>query len=456
MSTRLARVTFSGVARAKQKQPVHTLIRQREYAHDTVVVTLDLPDAKTRAKYRAGLAMNLVWGWSPDDLNSFYGYVHHTQQVDTKDKRRQLKVVCIGASYRMKDARQRSFKKLRAYQVAARIAREHHFSLVLSLDSRYVWPILTQAGRSDWDFLVWLAKKVGYTMYCTRTNITFAKRAIDTKANRLRPTFLYRPSRWYQRNAVYSLTHRIGTDIPGSEKRIMMAWGISDDGRVIRTSQDGSVTDPSGTVAQPSAVFTNQLMRPVSTAAAAAQELQAEADMRRFAIVGKAKLSGNSKVHQGSTIQIGGIDGESNGLWYVTAVDHVIDLTGYTMDVDIARDALGDSTTATDTSDSGKPILLTDCDVSVEDGQLEIPDTISNPVDDCVPVEAVDYALPGPQPVLVPTASSSPARRAILTAKPLPSRPRGKTAAQWAANPRFATTTKLTVWRAAKTTVSQR
>jgi len=63
----------------------------------------------------------------------------------------------------------------------------------------------------------------------------------------------------------------------------------------------------------------------------------------RFHYQATATLSGLTTVRQGMPIVITGIDTNQDGMWWVQEVTHKIGSEGYSMDVCLGRDSLGDS-----------------------------------------------------------------------------------------------------------------
>lgn len=451
MSAPLATVYCQGDPKTLLRRPKITRIVQKEFAHDVAVLTMQFAN-KIPSSYRGGKAVTIQWGWLPNDVEFFHGYINHIKRIDTHTKLKTVEVYCIGASYKMKDIKLRSFKKKQAHQVALQIAKEHHLSITLE-HSAFVHDHLTQGARSDWDFLVWLAKRVGYTFYCTKTDIVFTKRVIDKNPGKDRPTFLFHPSKWFQRNSCYEVHQESGETVPGTAKRIRQVWGVDNQGRVLKTTNRGVLAHLGGTYATTDPIFSAQLARPVSSLVQAKQALEAKAEEHRFNTIGTAVLSGNTKVHQGTTIRLTGVAPDSNGFWYVTEVDHIVTATDYRLTVAIGRDSTGDAalTTPVVLSDAGKPVLLTDCDITVDKEMTPASPTIYNPVDDCAPVETVSEQLLGPDPAVPVGARSSAARVGVYARKPIPTRRRGIPVA---AHPHTsARPTKVTAWRAAATSV---
>jgi hypothetical protein len=445
MAIPFADVALRADRKRGQRQPQEVLIRQREYEHDTAVLTMSF-DSKTRAQYRSGAPVTISWGWLPDDVEFFFGYVHHSQQVQKTAHVRLLKVYVVGASWRMNTKRTASYFG-RVHDLASRVARLHRFSLLCDLDKaaprRFV-----QAGRTDFKMLTDEAKRSGMSMYVNKTDVVMTRRATE-RSSRQRTVFRYEPSRRVQRNTIYSIKHAVGEAIPGTERRRRTAYGVTDDGQVIKSTDLGVLEELSGHRAPARPVFGKFLGRPVTSLADAQSQLVGERDLHRFHITAAAEVSGSAKVHQASTVRFVDLDDDSDGLWFVRGVEHRITREDYRMTLDVARDSLGDVDAPANggepvqTSVSGKPVLVSGCDLGVDQSFTAAPGSIYSPLDDCVPVQAVELDPLG-DPVSSPI-TQSPGRRIVTGRKPRPSRPRG------VATPNQSAQVSLRGWRATTT-----
>jgi phage protein D len=467
MSRPFATVAFQTDRKVPQKQPREVLIRQREWKHDTAIITMEL-ESKAQNKYSHGAPVTIAWGWRPDDVEYFHGYVHHVVQKQSQHKLISLQVYCVSASYRMKQVRLRSFVNKLAHQVATQIAKEHRFSLT-AMRHTFTHEQLTQHGRSDWDFLVWLSKRVGFTFYANKTDLVFTRRAIDTKASRNRPTFTLTTGTYRQRGAIYKVDHKVGEAVPGTENRARVLGGVTNAGATLQRIVHSATASGAGTHKISKPVFGRVTMRrPALTALAAQSQLEAEMDLHRFNTIAEAELSGNTRVHQGSTVRFSGTDEDSDGYWYVTGVDHHITLSDYRLKAQVARDQLGDLGDTVQVSDSGNPVLLTDCDVSVDSRVSTAPEPIYDPLEDCVPIEQAvqldDVTLPFVLDPIIARRVDKHRRSVTRTATKKPTKKpaaahstktvlRGHSKVAGKQTPASAPKPKLTGWRASSHTV---
>jgi phage protein D len=117
-----------------------------------------------------------------DTSREFVGYIHDIKP-EISPTARFVTVTIIGASYQLKQARQRVFENVTAPDVVRIIAREHNFAVDIEEHPR-VYPQVVQAGISDFQLLARLAQQCGYLFRVDNTTIKFKKTTTDYNANR--------------------------------------------------------------------------------------------------------------------------------------------------------------------------------------------------------------------------------------------------------------------------------
>lgn len=372
-------------------------IRQVEYLHEVCVVTLAYQD-KNSQNFAEGSRVTVRYGWGPRDTDYFYGYVHHTEQNEADSERRELHVWCVGPSWPFKQSRQRTYRDATVTSVAATLANEHNFSLAVS-SSDVVFPTVSQAGRSDWQLLVWMARRVGFTVYANRTELVVSAREIDESNTRQVPTFQLIRGAALTRNTCLSISSDLGKTTPNTAWLDRSMSGVADDGTIITAGV--RATDRTG---GGSALLSEQVVDTSRSRLDAAQRLAGADRLNRFRVRATAALSGDVRVTQGATIRITNSSRLDDGLWYVEAAEHTLVQSGtYETTVTLARDSLGDTVASPVVSVSGKPLVLAGCDVAV--------DTV------LMPPPPSTYALQGSCPPLAPAGDGlrrdSPARRLL-------------------------------------------
>lgn len=106
-----------------------------------------------------------------DSSRTINGYVHHVKQ-HTSPGSNWVEVGIIGASYHLKQQRQKIYKNVTAPDVIREIANYHGFAFEVE-DHPRVYEQLSQAGLSDLEFCNKLAKQCGYSLRIQNTEIHF-------------------------------------------------------------------------------------------------------------------------------------------------------------------------------------------------------------------------------------------------------------------------------------------
>jgi hypothetical protein len=415
-----------------QVQPTEVTVRQKEYAHDVVVLRYTGRYAQ-RARYKKGQPVTVQWGWAPKDIETFNGYVHSTKIVGNPDGGLWVEVYCVGPSYAMDKTRMRTHKAGNIIPIVRSIAREYRFTLRNTPSSRMHRPI-AQMGRSDFKLLCDLAREIGFTLHVKRTEVQFIGRGIDARPNGKQATFRYAGGFGPVRNTLYSFTHRAGSAPLARNRRLVMG-GIDDNGKAFWATEPDDCCDDGD-----APTFTEYLLDAAPTSVHEGMELLSGLNrMNRFYVMATVMVSGAPKVRCGETIRLSEVGNEVSGYWWTGAVTHKLmgqmagRPTSYRMEMELGRETIDQVLCITEeppASFSGKPVVQDDANVE-EPVQLEVP-TVFSPTDDCMPIEQPVHgktchckpkACPGSTRPL-PTTANLPARLdrwgAVAVARPKP------------------------------------
>ena len=160
---------------ACQIKNVNTVkVMQTESMHDTAIITLR--GANTAApELQPGTPVQMQYGWQNVDLEYFYGYIDHVESHYDRavgDGATMEDVVCLGASYALKDPYVGAWTSIQASSLVQAVAGKYYLSSVIESDDT-VWSQLSAPGDSAWQFLVQMASKTGYSLACNKTMIRF-------------------------------------------------------------------------------------------------------------------------------------------------------------------------------------------------------------------------------------------------------------------------------------------
>lgn len=322
-----------------------------EGMHDTAIITLR--DEPTDApELQPGTPIMMQYGWATVDMDWFYGYIDHIEhhyQRATPQGSTYEDVVCLGVSYTLKDPFVGAWSNVPCSAIVRLIAQKYFLATMLETDDP-VWPQLSAPGSSAWTTLIQLANKVGYSLACNKSQLRFISVATAMKANWAgMPVFRTRnaaPTYYTQSISQFQALTGETAPIPGHTKAVRSITGINPQtGQVVAAANDGTGLRSSQLGQNLVYPFfgqqvSNQVVNSQGTAVAT---LQGMTECNRFNYQATATLAGLSSVKQGMPITLLGIDSNNDGVWWVQEVVHKIASTGYSMDVCLGRDSLGDS-----------------------------------------------------------------------------------------------------------------
>lgn len=144
-------------------------LMQTRYEHELAIVQFKDWDVYYEA-VQPGSPVEITLRYSTKS-KKFLGYVHHIRPEKTPGTNF-TEVVFIGASFVMKQASQTIYRDTTADQVVQRIAKKHGF-VAYTVPHNRVYPQIAQAGHTDWELLVRLAKQCGYSLKTENTELYF-------------------------------------------------------------------------------------------------------------------------------------------------------------------------------------------------------------------------------------------------------------------------------------------
>jgi hypothetical protein len=144
-------------------------LTQERYAHEVAVVRFRDWDVKY-SNIRPGEPVRCVLK-GREEFREFVGYIHDINPEITPGKAF-VKMTLIGASYKLKQARQRVFTNVTASQVVEQIAQEYSLQAVVEPHPR-VYEQIVQAGQTELQLITRLAKQCGYTFRIQNTTVFF-------------------------------------------------------------------------------------------------------------------------------------------------------------------------------------------------------------------------------------------------------------------------------------------
>jgi hypothetical protein len=326
-----------------QPSRVHRAVyRQQNYEHD--YATIYFRDWGLEAsQIKPGSLVRLTI-----DGKELVGYVHHVKNTQEANKHF-TEVAFIGASYVMRQASQHVYLNITADQVVAKIATKYGFSYK-ALPHPRVYPQISQAGMTDWELMVHLAKQCGYFLRAENTTIYFQPLLQDFQDLIYEAiSFKKNDAGHRSANSLYTFKALVGETLShhGADKSAVSVAGV--DPRTA-TKFNYSKPDRSATtrmISQPE-FFDKQATSVVANNYNTATYESTSADDRsRFPYGAHAEVLGTSSLRPGMPVHLDGVGSDYSGYWTALTVEHEIieeslNVHKYTTHLFVGADSLGD------------------------------------------------------------------------------------------------------------------
>lgn len=328
------------------------VLRSERYAHEIAVIKFRDWGVPHQALVTGTPVQCLLR--NPNTNRLFYGYVHHAIPSFTPGTRTTT-IVVVGASYPLSQASQRIFTDVRAHDIVRQIALEKNMSATVEEHPR-LWPNISQAGRTDFELLVWLAKRCGYSLRVSNTEIYFKNQDADyAKLRDSAPYFIMRQANDPLGSSLYSFTALIGnsTQHLDSIKSAVAVSGVEPlTSTIVQTVEKNRLPQLRDTV------YSEVFDRYATDIAApgleiATYEAQAALARNRYPYRAKVVVAGTPTLRPDMPIFLDGLGEQYSGYWVVLGVEHTVveeslNNFKYTCTVEIGSDSLGAASVWTD------------------------------------------------------------------------------------------------------------
>lgn len=333
-------------------QPRRIDLYQKQYAHDVVTLEYSAESLLWLDNLHTGLPVQFIW--KQDTLvKHWIGYVSSVTKVSSPDRMKNMKVLCIGGTFPLKERATRVFTDTTIPEAVAKIAAEYGFKFIgENNDQRFSQ--LTIAGSSYWDWIQEQAKRIGYGVLIDGMNFMFrpldklidqgfSSTAVLSLGNAGAPfntQFLDR--------TLDQLTVTSGDNIEDSmEFRSVKNVGGVDPVTAAEYLSSETPTDVGTNVrTSVSDVLFKEYRtdRVINDAASAKVAAVGAAQMARFNLPAVAKCQGDPRIRPFGTVFISGTGNLTDGFWVVREAHHMFHQVGdYVMQLKIATDGLGES-----------------------------------------------------------------------------------------------------------------
>ena len=321
-------------------------LNQDRYAHEIAVVRFKDWDVQYNYIKPGEPVRCLLRGL--DSSREFIGYIHDIKP-DISPGKQFVELTLIGASYKLKQARQRVYYDTTASQVIKQIAKANNFSYAFVKDHPRVYQQIIQAGHTDLELMTKLAKQCGYTLRIQNTTVYFEPLTSEyTRARASAPSYVMRAANDPKGSTLYSFKLLLGESVryTDSYKSNAQVGGVDPytiKSSVIVNQDKPTITRETSTVEFFDSFATNITAPGYDSAAYEAYAL----DVRnRFPYRANIEVAGTADIAPDKPIYLSGIGGEYSGYWVVLSVQHRVseespNILKYTTVMQVGTDSLG-------------------------------------------------------------------------------------------------------------------
>jgi phage protein D len=279
------------------------------------------------------------------------GYIHHIEP-DISPEKNYVEVTIIGASYVFKQQSQQVWVNVTASQVVSDIATKNGFSYDC-IPSERVYDQISQAGMSDWELMVNLAKQNGYSLKCDNATVIFHPLTQAFTDLRAQAAYYIMNGLNEKRTGIYSFKPLVGEAIPFNDaKKASVATSGVDRTNATehqKTNQKGIVKTRRD--AKPVVFDSYQTNVVAPTFEIAQYEANAADERNRYAYRGVATIQGSPNLLPDAPIYLDGVGSIYSGFWTVLSVEHHVEKEVFTTTIEIGTDSLGLAAKWTDNKD---------------------------------------------------------------------------------------------------------
>lgn len=329
-----------------QPKRVYSLtLYQNRYEHEIAVIQFR-DWAVQYDVIESGSPINFLLNKNGKSRN-FYGYVHHVN-VDRTPGSFLTEVVAVSPSMKMKSESQAVYTDLSADAIVQKIAKKHNF-VAFTVPHPRIYPQISQAGHTDWELLVRLAKQSGYSLRTENTELYFQPMLYDYN-NLLvsAPRFIMREANNPSGSNLYSFTPTISESLSfeGDMKAAIAVSGMDASSKSVM-SLTKQKRRKSTKFKHTTEFFDKFNTNVVATdPEIAAYEAEAAENRTVFPYRATAEVRGTPNLRPDMPIYLEGVGGYYTGYWTILGTEHIVveeerNSQKYTTIVHLGADSLG-------------------------------------------------------------------------------------------------------------------
>jgi phage protein D len=327
-------------------------IYQKKYEHEVAV--LKFRDWGVEYDSVASGALVSIHIGAQGSERLLHGYVHHVK-VNRTPGTFFTEVTVVGASFTMKQQTQAVYRNLTADAVIKQIGQKHGFVVKATPHPR-VYPQITQAGHTDWEMCVRLAKQCGYTLRTENTELYFEpilKEFTETRSQA--PRFVMRHESSHEGSTIYSFTPMIGESLPFEDafKSAVAIAGVDKNSSSVMsvTQQTRNKKTRKKTTPEFFDRFATDIV--AMDPETAQHETEAAEHRNTFPYRATVEVLGDPTLHPNMPVYLDGLGTDYTGHWIILGTEHKVVESGknvqvFTTILHVGIDSLGEADRWTD------------------------------------------------------------------------------------------------------------
>jgi hypothetical protein len=317
-----------------------------ENKHDMAVITFSGFPGEAVTAFR-GLPVTINLGNNEANMINFFGYVGYvefealTRMGKVNNSNIQAaRVVCFGSSYDMKTVRSTSYQRKTILDIVKLLANKYNFSYSVP-NNQYVFSLVEQSEKSDWELLVELANTVGYYVQVRGTHIHVYD-PFSSYFRSLPPTELSNQAenvnvgKERRPGNIYEFRGTFGDVTPDGSTSQWILKSLDVTGKEIQYSLPASRNSGLGSPVERR--FTNE----VTFNATSSETLRQFAEKyikQEFPVNADAVVMGTSGAMPGRLAQVSNYNSKFDGLWLIAEATHIVNNSHYITNLKLKTDS---------------------------------------------------------------------------------------------------------------------
>jgi phage protein D len=370
-------------------QPSVIHVHMAEASHDVAVMFYRGENVKYGPALKTGSPVQITWT-APKASGEFIGYVSSITPASVTGFNNPLKIVCIGASFPLKNKVTTIYVDKSATDVVKEIGAKHNLRVVTT-DHPLKFPQLSQSGISDWEFLCELAERIGYGLRVDGTTIVFKPRS-ELFENNLTAAPVFSMEQPVAQDLIFSRTlisfepliaeyldtsQLFGTNQTG----VNHAWatksvqGVSPTTALIIKNKADELDVPLDERVRTTVTKTlfddASTNHVVHTDEEARTAVKSHIEKSRFFLPARAVCEGDPRAKPYMPVYVVGTSQDTDGYWVIKEATHILEPGAkYTMELILHTDGVGESRSVDPPEYSLKELTVTDNTQTLSTPQL--------------------------------------------------------------------------------------